>query len=945
MKNQIEIYLKFVVDKGWASSTDEALRRLEQAGVKWNQTLGRWQETGGKKLILSWDQAVAKVNEYTKAVNSASAASQKVSSGPGPGGTLTTAQMAGPSTPQQISLAAGANVLANAQALGISTEEAAKWMEGYAGAAYLSAENLQTAAAEAAKINQLTERELMARIGISKVEQLNLDLGRAIAQSALASGGTLEGTAAQWAMNSDNAQETYEYILASARAAQRLRQESDNAGDALNKVAANTGRTARGMSQFMGGFVGFQLMMAGMGARRAGETLLSPIGKYTEFSGKSDAVSAEWLKNQREIEKSVVRIGRSLASELLPLMKTIAEYADKMADFVEANPAVAKALAMAGAGSIAIGSTLMVIGQIWAGIFAIKNALNFIAGSSLWKGLTSGAVGAGIKGLAGRAGGAVLGGAAALLASPVAMGVGAGLAVNEMLPESGKIAGVSYGRFDWGKAISIAAFYAGKAAEELGADLGTAEKWFLKVGEAVGELPDPLKETADASELLSEGMIDLFSQFKKAEDEAASQLKEDQVEAEEEYERERLEIISDYGKRMADAERQYAQERTQAIADFAKESRRILADFNRETAQLLEDFQTESARAYSDYQKARADLISSYQKEEQEASADFHKDMAEAHEDYLERLEEIERSHEETVEDLVAKRDALGLVAERRRYNREKAEAQDDYNDRVKELRQSFKEERLARREAFEERLNELQQEFAEEQARRQADFDIQMARREEEFAIEQERRQQDFNQKLTELAAQHSQEMQELQNNFNDELKQLRSNHIRKLNELQAEYNDERKQRADNLRVQMQELLNIETEGYNSMRAAAQQYVNDLLAEANRLNGGTGTVGTRQSGGYVSAGLWKLHDDEYVLNPSTTKKIENLLGGRMSQSTLLAALSSKRFSRSSQGFGPITLNQTIDFHGALTAAERNQFRQMAYLESQRGILEAIGAM
>jgi len=135
-------------------------------------------------------------------------------------------------------------------------------------------------------------------------------------------------------------------------------------------------------------------------------------------------------------------------------------------------------------------------------------------------------------------------------------------------------------------------------------------------------------------------------------------------------------------------------------------------------------------------------------------------------------------------------------------------------------------------------------------------------------------------------------------------------------------------------------ELLGLEKQGYDAMIAQTTNYVNQLIAQSQRLGGtSTSTTGTRQEGGYVSQGLWRLHSGEYVMNAKTTKAAERMTGGRLSQSSILAGIMG--------GLGGgrnVTVTQRFTFHGSMSDAEKQWYKRTARNEAYGAVADALGA-
>ena len=174
-----------------------------------------------------------------------------------------------------------------------------------------------------------------------------------------------------------------------------------------------------------------KLAQVGTKLALAGGAILAPLAlamkKYVDTTKGTERTSARILALNQKWEASQVRLGRIVATEVLPLLEQGAEILGKVIDFAEKNPGVVKA-------ALTIGSTLVILGGILATTAQLVSTVATIQGLAASAGLLS--VGGGA------AGGAAAGGG-------IAAGITAGLAAfftNVGIPLLALVVGGELGR-------------------------------------------------------------------------------------------------------------------------------------------------------------------------------------------------------------------------------------------------------------------------------------------------------------------------------------------------------------------------------------------------------------------------------------------------------------------------------------------------------------------
>jgi len=314
------------------------------------------------------------------------------------------------------------------------------------------------------------------------------------------------------------------------------------------------------------------------------------------------------------------------------------------------------------------------------------------------------------------------------------------------------------------------------------------------------------------------------------------------------------------------------------------------------------DFAKESLKAEEDYQEQRQKTIQ-----------DANENVRKIQEDAQEQLAQLAQDHNDRMYDLSIARDALGIIQENRRYEREKADIHQQTQKQVAETRRQTQIQLAEQRKAFNQQQAERQKEYAEQ--------------------VKEEKLQAEIKRKEAQIA-------------HDEEIRQIGIQTAQRAAELRRAYYEERRQRIEAANAQLQDL------GYNlqSERQLRMMYYQGMLSDANSfmaayksaLAAGTsrtvsGTTGTatsgtgtyfriplKQAGGY-GPGLVE-RGDEFVLNPRTTRAAESMIGAKLTQQNIMNAMG-----------GSITLNDQRRFYGGITPGERRAIdestrEQLAYL-------------
>lgn len=335
---------------------------------------------------------------------------------------------------------------------------------------------------------------------------------------------------------------------------------------------------------------------------------------------------------------------------------------------------------------------------------------------------------------------------------------------------------------------------------------------------------------------------------------------------------------------------EFSEGQMQAYLDWDAAEKEAQEAYQKQRAQLIQSYQEQVSDLESSYQETRAATVQAYYENETKYQADYYRDrmkaardhsieMARLEEDFQDELRDLESDHNDAMRDAAERNDYLAVVREMRSYEKNRQEAEREHDKEV---------------------------------ARRDADFAQTLADEAEQFAIQRAERMKAFQQSLKDQDAAYQKQRRSLQQSLD-----------RQLQELDQSYKEERILRRKALIDNLNDLV----EGLNAERSLRQQFTAAMLADLRAvISESGGSVPGRASGGYVGAGLYRLHDHEYVLNKGTTMAAERAVGGSLSQESLLAALANG--GRGSGGSARSLQMGDVHIYGDLSASAKAALRK-----------------
>lgn len=574
-----------------------------------------------------------------------------------------------------------------------------------------------------------------------------------------------------------------------------------------------------------------------------------------KIDGYTEATAEAWLAQTRQLENAKLRIGRVSAQVLQPYLEDVTKLANKAAGFIETHPGLIEAALKTGVAVTTVG----VLGSlVTAGIKMVVD-VKFVAASAVMELASIRMENAANKMLTAATGQNVS------VTKRVSQGLSPALTAG--LGRAGLVIG-SVGVLT-GIAKEFDALY--ESARKLGPVGKIIEIPIRLLEEVTARVPGlgvikPIRQFLNLLDLIP-NVVDAAADSTKKGAAAVVDMTRDMERLEREGEGAR--IILELQRDLAASAQKYAEDRANAIEDSDQKivsiqqrySDRIVdawQKMNERIEDITRNYNKQSARAEEDYLLQRHDVVQSAHKKAQDEEAKFQ-----------EKLRQLRLDHEERVDELVRARDALGLVKEERRYQREVDEAtrahtlamqreKKETRDRLKEIDQRYKLERRRRYEDYIQRVQEEHERYLE--ARKEA-----AKQRDEELKENREA----LKEKLADLREAYEQEKREAVNAAYEKIVLLRGAYDAELR-LRQQYHGLILQSTEQFLEQMLQTFDIKS--------------GQLLDKR--------PVPEKQTGGFIAGtGIYKLHAGEYVMNPSVTRAAEHALGGRLNDRRLMSAL------------------------------------------------------
>ena len=632
---------------------------------------------------------------------------------------------------------------------------------------------------------------------------------------------------------------------------------------------------------------------------------IAAANQYVSAAGQTQAASAKWLATTNSIKTSTQAIGKVVVEDLLPAYEQAAQLAERFAAWAEKNPEAVKAALNIAGGLVLVGTVGTVLMQVARGVVDIQliaaTLMNSAADKQLAAATQYGVTG-GLIGPAEAAGGGI---GATLMAS-----------LGTVLP------------------VLIPIVVAGVAATLLLKQTPGGQAYLQGVEDRTNQLTHPGQAAADslnkvavAADKASDGLSDVvppvvYQQYEygvKSLDNAASQAATDRS------------AQADAAKAAQDAKDKAAQIYQQGLDEYTTYQQQLVtnqqnydsevkADTEQTNAQLLSiqqtynanklieerNFAESEARALQDYQQSQATATrnfeeqqaqseASFQQSQSDAAAAFQQSELDAQQSYQNQVADLNQSHQDRLRTLTESHDWLGMDQENTAYKEQQAQDKRNYDEAEAKRKSDYATQQA-----------DAQRNFNEQQAQAQADYKQQQADAAANYALSDARRKEDFAKQQADEAA-----------NEQAQLNATQAAHDAKMTQLAANLKTEN---ATDEAAFQQRLAVID--GYLGASGAAlvaQMQITknayDLLmsgmsttqitpASTQAAVAAAKSASGYDSGGYFPPGLGRnaSGQNEFIASPDTVKYAESIIGGRLTQQNLIAAMISGRSGGSTGG-------------------------------------------
>lgn len=657
---------------------------------------------------------------------------------------------------------------------------------------------------------------------------------------------------------------------------------------------------------------------------------------YATVARKWEDSSYAYIQATDRVEEAQFRMGRNFATIMTPVLDQTARGMETMADFMDANPELVAAIAMVLTGGVAVMGIVTffvtVVSTLEKFVLAVKTAIIALEGMKLLP-----AAGGAADALAGRlafaTGGEVIGGAGAGAAGATAGVVGGAIALGAvetwiMGRLQGALGEAIQNTFDLPSYKEQMTWVRDGLEKIVGKEgvLHDASTWLVNAFSDFGSFmtgkdwrPDDIKTAIDGlKEMTKEELrgLDLYKSFveqKKSTDEAFQ------------YSQQQMEIA-------------YQRSRSTQLENFERQKKQIEENMQYQRKMAVENFEYSRALAETAYNEQRLKAIQNFAKQQYEAAGShaeseaksreqFRDQQIKAEEQYQKQILKMAEDHNTRISDLANSRDAMGIVRENERYSKT-----------LKDADKSHDESTSTAEKEFNKRMKQMDEDFAKQQRKAQANFATQQAEQDANFHKQELRQKEQFERTQKIQEEQQKRQADLAQKNFDKQMEtserqfQLQQDNA----QLQHERSELLTQRAFDKQLKQLDIWGDDT--VRLQRAVLDQMREDYTSYLKSMPGYKGSTPIKKgSGGYAPHGLYELGeegDDEFILNGSTTKKLEALFGNKLSQEGLL--------NLGGQG-SSMTLAQNFTFVGSLSESEKmwyqNTARNQAY-EAFRDVME-----
>jgi hypothetical protein len=428
-----------------------------------------------------------------------------------------------------------------------------------------------------------------------------------------------------------------------------------------------------------------RLQQVGVRLAATGAAMLAPFllsaNKYVQSAQKSESTSSRWLDSTSRLEQAQIRLGRATTSILNPAMEKTADIAERIVSAVERNPQMLQGVLALGSGLVGIGTLVSVTASIGKTIATLETL----------------SMSGGVAGMAGKAGMAL--GQVTLLASSVIIGAEAGALIGNAI--ASKLYGPGYKQQSISDVIvTLVKLYSlplvgiNRLLNELFKKLGLDNSLFNKTAETINTVLNQFQKFMDGMPLIGHGEVPPPTPKESG--------------------------------------------KTIDWSSFAKQGQSMLESIGQQILKLEQNNETQRAQALANFAMQERNAEQNYYLQREQAAANHSLQMLQMEQQHQLEMRRMSRDHNERMDDLVAARDALGMVKEKRRYEEQRSDAEEAYRQQVAQQNA-----------AFALQLKQMEQ-----------NYQLQRKQALEQFQLQQREREKQYDQQLKALLEEQKKEL-----------------------------------------------------------------------------------------------------------------------------------------------------------------------------------------
>ena len=317
--------------------------------------------------------------------------------------------------------------------------------------------------------------------------------------------------------------------------------------------------------------------------------------------------------------------------------------------------------------------------------------------------------------------------------------------------------------------------------------------------------------------------------------------------------------------------------------NYEAQSASITASYEKQKLQSEQQFQESWFEKVVAFTQQEQDAETDYYKQRMTAARDYGLQAQRAEQDHQKEMLKLQRDHADKVSDLVADRDAMGLMLENRKYQESRQDAEDAYNtDRQRAIQD------------YQTRMSDMEQAFREQRQRAERDFQQQMALDEKHHTEAEDQAYADYQDTLTNLKKQNADEIKAAQDQYAKDLKTIQDNFNTN--------SDALKQSLIDSLYNLDPVYYAWLQNLTTSASVATQGIRQLTSFLNSIQFGYGSGGggpaaqSQDAGGYMRPGIYAnlTGGDEYALDRNTTAWMERTVGGKLTQQSIVRAMSGR---------------------------------------------------